>query len=35
MEVGADNGDVNTRGWALAVDRYSIHFGSTTTFQTP
>lgn len=36
MEVGADNGDINTlAAGVLAADGYSVHFGGSTTFQTP
>jgi hypothetical protein len=36
MEVGADNGDINTlAAGVLAADGYSIHFGAATTFRTP
>jgi hypothetical protein len=36
MEVGADNGDINTlAAGVLAADGYSINFGRTTTFRAP
>ncbi len=36
MEVGADNGDINTlAAGTLAADGYSIRYGDTTSFQSP